>query len=103
LLLPPLAVEINGTPDGGVALLVKMEFLTVRFHLIPACKPLLYVLLFTVCSIYLPPTTKYDNAVIDHFITQLPSPVLLLGDFNAHSHLWPWALIFGNSLNDVST
>ena len=28
----------------------------------------------TVCSIYLPPTAKYDNAVIDNFITQLPSP-----------------------------
>ena len=39
-------------------------------------------------SIYLPPTAKYDNAVIDNFITQLQFPVLLLGEFNAHSYLW---------------
>jgi len=38
--------------------------------------------------IYLPPTAKYNVAVIDNFITHLPSTVLLLGDFNAHSHLW---------------
>ena len=66
---------------------------SVRFHLIPACKPSLYIRItlhraITVCSIYLPPTAKYDNAVIDIFITQLPHPVLILGDFNAHSHLW---------------
>ena len=86
------AVEANGTPHGGVALLIKngtphsqislntsLQAIALRITLHRA---------ITVCSIYLPPTAKYDNAVIDNFITQLPPPVLLLGDFNAHSHLW---------------
>ena len=85
------AVEANGTPHGGVALLIKngthsqislntsLQAIALRITLHRA---------ITVCSIYLPPTAKYDNAVIDNFITQLPSPLLLLGDFNAYSHLW---------------
>ena len=42
----------------------------------------------TICSIYLPPSANIDISDLDAIVTQLPSPVLLLGDFNAHSPLW---------------
>ena len=42
----------------------------------------------SICSIYLPPNNEIDEQEIDNLITQLPSPHLLLGDFNAHSKLW---------------
>ena len=43
--------------------------------------------MITVCSIYLPDTTL-DFKVLEKLIDQLPSPFLLLGDFNAHNVLW---------------
>ena len=42
----------------------------------------------TVCSIYLPPSLKWRKADIEDLFTQLPPPVLLLGDFNAHNTSW---------------
>ena len=43
---------------------------------------------FTVCSIYLPPEPDFTNHEIQSLIDQLPTPFLLLGDFNAHNPLW---------------
>ena len=42
----------------------------------------------TVCSIYIPPRYKLRKDEIDQLTNQLPTPILLLGDFNAHSGLW---------------
>ena len=44
--------------------------------------------LITICSIYLPPSLTYQQHDLDNLYQQLPQPVLLLGDFNAHSTLW---------------
>ena len=43
----------------------------------------------TVCFIYLSPTdqvTEEDD--IRELLEQLPAPMILLGDFNAHNTLW---------------
>ena len=42
----------------------------------------------TVCSIYLPPTMVFNSTDLENLIAQLLPPILLLGDFNAHSTLW---------------
>ena len=42
----------------------------------------------TVCSIYLTPSSKLNVTDIDNLLSQLPPPILLLGDFNAYSSLW---------------
>ena len=42
----------------------------------------------TVCSIYLPPTSSWTETDLLNLVSQLPPPVLLLGDFNAHNSLW---------------
>ena len=42
----------------------------------------------TICSIYLPPDSKPSRQDIEHIINQLPSPFLLVGDFNARNPMW---------------
>jgi len=42
----------------------------------------------TLCSIYLPPLSNWNDTDLLNLVTQLPPPVLLLGDFNAHNTLW---------------
>jgi ribonuclease HI len=42
----------------------------------------------TICSVYIPPKYKLRLDEIDQLANQLPTPFLLLGDFNAHSNLW---------------
>ena len=41
----------------------------------------------TICNVYLPHFTWTRND-LEHLISQLPTPYLILGDFNAHNPLW---------------
>ena len=43
---------------------------------------------FTVCSLYLLPSEPLDVPTLEQLITQLPSPYMLQGDFNAHNVVW---------------
>ena len=42
----------------------------------------------TVCSLYLSPSTSSLTSQLESLISQLPKPILLLGDFNGHSQQW---------------
>ena len=42
----------------------------------------------TICSIYIPPSFSLKPEHLDSLLKQLPSPYLLLGDFNAHNIFW---------------
>ena len=42
----------------------------------------------SVVSIYFPPHSDVNEKDLDDLILQLPSPVLIMGDFNAHSPVW---------------
>ena len=42
----------------------------------------------SICSIYIPPRAKIKQKDLDEIINQLPSPYLLLGDFNGHNVIW---------------
>ena len=42
----------------------------------------------TICSIYIPPSSRLSPKDLDDLIPQLPSPFILLGDFNGHNILW---------------
>ena len=42
----------------------------------------------TICSIYIPPSFTLKTEHLDSLLKQLPSPYLLLGDFNGHNILW---------------
>ena len=42
----------------------------------------------TVCSVYIPPRYSLKRNELEMLLNQLPTPFLLLGDFNAHSDMW---------------
>ena len=57
----------------------------------------------TVCSVYLPPDLVFSYNDIHSLLNQLPTPFLLLGDFNAHNPLWGGDIIDakGRILEDI--
>ena len=42
----------------------------------------------TVCSVYLPPSADITLDQLNNALGQLPTPILLMGDFNAHHRMW---------------
>ena len=77
---------------GGAAIIVHKSL---QYSPLPVVTDLQAVALtvvldkqITICSIYLPPHAAFTNADIQSLLDQLPSPFLLLGDFNAHNPLW---------------
>ena len=43
---------------------------------------------YTICSIYIPPSSRLHRHDLDHLVDQLPAPYVLCGDFNGHNTLW---------------
>ena len=42
----------------------------------------------TICSVYIPPSFSLRSEHLNSLLQQLPSPYMLLGDFNGHNVLW---------------
>ena len=42
----------------------------------------------TLCSVYIPPSFSLRSEHLNSLLQQLPSPYMLLGDFNGHNVLW---------------
>ena len=79
--------------NGGVAIVVKnsivhsavtlqtsLQAVAVRITLDNKC--------FTLCSLYIPPSDTLKLSQLDTLYKQLPSPAILMGDFNSHNPLW---------------
>jgi len=85
-------LENNGTLHGGVAILVKNTTPHQQLHISTGLHAIALRATchktITICSIYLSPSTAYSINKLETLIGQLPPPVLLLGDFNAHSEQW---------------
>ena len=82
----------DGRPIGGTSIFIRED---VPHTFISLSSPLQAVAArvhlhrpVTVCSLYLPPSCHYNTEDLEQLWSQLPSPALLLGDFNAHSELW---------------
>ncbi|KAL5008969.1 hypothetical protein ScPMuIL_014550, partial [Solemya velum] len=69
----------NRTPHSPVSLNTNLQAVAVRVTLHKT---------ITVCSLYLPPSSTINISDLDHLVTQLPTPFMLLGDFNGHNYLW---------------
>ena len=84
---------------GGVSILIKNCVSQVR---VPITSNLQCVAVrvslhktFTVCCIYLPPSQSFSKDDLEHIYSQLPAPVMLVGDFNSHHTSW------GNTYNST--
>ena len=86
------ATKIDGRPNGGVAILIKNSIphstIQLNSNLQATAARITLHKLITICSIYLPPTTTFNQNELTDLLLQLPSPVLLMGDFNGHNPLW---------------
>ena len=78
--------------SGGTSIFVPTKILHTEIKLttrlqavairLTACKPT------TICSIYLPPSLSLKASDLNDLIDQLPTPFILMGDFNAHNPIW---------------
>ncbi|GFV93025.1 hypothetical protein TNCV_3427371 [Trichonephila clavipes] len=69
----------NLYPSNVVTLHTSLQAVAVRIHIHS---------LVTVCCVYLPPNDVVPQVDLNHLVSQLPAPFILLGDFNGHSPLW---------------
>ena len=77
---------------GGSSIFIRNDVihspvkLTTDLQAVAVKITLLFV--FTICSIYAPPNKYIDINELEHLLSQIPEPVMILGDFNAHNPLW---------------
>ena len=83
---------VDGRAIGGSSILIKSDVPQEHILLNTPLQALaMRVTLhkpITICSVYIPPKYKLTDRELDNLLDQLPSPVLLLGDFNAHNIIW---------------
>ena len=79
--------------NGGVAIIIKNSIVHSTVTL-QTCLQAVAVRLtindkvYTLCSIYIPPSQNITKSQLDYLYKQLPSPAILMGDFNSHNPLW---------------
>ena len=76
---------------GGVAIFIKSCYHSIEIDLTSSLQAIAVGIYFpvkmTICSIYLPPDLEVSQNELNSLISQLPSPFILCGDFNAHNVL----------------
>ena len=86
--------HFNQRFHGGVAIYIHSSCphetinINSEHQIIAARITLLQNITLTVTSIYLPGRSNITEQSISDIISQLPTPFILLGDFNGHSELW---------------
>ena len=77
---------------GGAAIIIKKSLqhslLKLNTHLQAVAIQVILDRQLTICSLYLPPDLTFNVNDLQVLVNQLPSPFLILGDFNAHNPLW---------------
>jgi exonuclease III len=78
--------------NGGTAIFIRDSVYSCQVQLqrnIQAVAVQIYTtgLTFTICNVYLQPHTPVTLSDLQDLVSQLPTPYLLLGDFNARHHL----------------
>ena len=86
--------HFNHRFQGGVALYIHSSHpfsplqITTDFQVVAARVHMHHNRTVTVASIYLPPRHEITENALQNIIDQLPTPFMLLGDFNAHHTSW---------------
>jgi len=82
----------DGIVYGGVAILVNNSFahksITLNTHLQAVAVRVSCHKTITVCSLYLPSSLRWTKEDLEELLSELPPPLILLGDFNAHGVSW---------------
>ncbi|KAK4311239.1 hypothetical protein Pmani_017254 [Petrolisthes manimaculis] len=77
---------------GGSAILVRRDVpcMSLEFDtLLQAVSVKIFMdRLYTVCSLYLPPSDTVERGDLNLLVRDLPSPFILLSDFNGRHPLW---------------
>ena len=78
---------------GGVCILVKDKFIhsQVQFQADLQAVAVCITIndkMYTVASVYVPPSGTLNELAFDRMINSFSSRYLIFGDFNGHSHLW---------------
>lgn len=78
--------------SGGVSILIKnchhYEEIPINTNLEVQVLKVYYPQEIYICNIYLPPNQNINKEVMKDLILQIPTPYLILGDFNAHNPIW---------------
>ncbi len=69
----------NSVPHKELLLNTNLQAVAVRLSLHST---------ITLCSLYLPPSKPIEEHRLNDLIIQLPTPYILIGDFNAHNIIW---------------
>ena len=78
----------NDRATGGVALLYLFSEVHLNTPLQAVAARVTLNKVVTFCSIYLPPSDHVAKTDLINLTEQLPSPFVLLGNFNGHSPVW---------------
>ena len=86
------SVKQDGSPQGGVSVIVRNDIphsqLSLTTTLQATAVRITLHRTITLCSIYISPSDTCNQHDLADLLTQLPPPIVLMGDFNAHSPLW---------------
>ena len=78
--------------SGGSSILIRNDVIHSPVHLDTSLQAVAVKItlsfVFTICSIYVPPYNYIDSKELEHLLSQIPEPVMILGDFNSHNPLW---------------
>ncbi|KAG5858985.1 hypothetical protein JTB14_020849 [Gonioctena quinquepunctata] len=76
---------------GGIAISIRNNFpateIPLRTYIQALAVHIDYPYKMTICNIYLP-NTDWTLTALENIIEQLPSPFLIMGDFNSHNPTW---------------
>lgn len=85
-------IDTEGRAHGGVSIFVRDSIKQYRIHLV---SPMQAVAVrttinhpITICSVYIPPSSTCAIEDLEDLLQQLPTPIIMVGDFNAHNILW---------------
>jgi len=88
--LPDL--DSNNRPHGGTGILIRKDIPYSKININSTLQAVACRISIpdpvSLCSVYLPPNSTWSCTDLLSLVSQLPSPVLLMGDFNSHSTLW---------------
>lgn len=78
--------------SGGVAIYISSDVTTCEIPLNTDLEAVAVSIndsrKLTLCNLYIPPNRKFDLNEITDLVNQLPTPCILVGDWNSHNVIW---------------